>query len=212
MKNIIISLLAIFAVNQASAQALEKGDFDIHVGLGFGIYSVTSNDFEDDNSAGVPGLFSVGIAYQLSDKWSLGLKYERMGFLTEADSNHKAVSNNFGVVVAYNFINAEKDILNASFETGYSSFRYDDFKDQAYVIGSGPEFQLSATWKHYFGEKFGMYMNMSVPYFYYTNFKNGEDDKLKVASYDSQGNLIEERLFSVSMVGVNFRVGLLLKL
>jgi hypothetical protein len=212
MRYIISIFIVVMLVNLTEAQVLQKGNFDIHAGLGFGVYGVTSNDFDDDNSSGVPGLVSLGVAYQVSDDWSLGINYERMGFLTESDSNNKAVANNFGAVVAYNIVNNDKNAFNVSLEIGYSSFRYDDFKEQEYVIGSGPEFQLGTSWKHYFGDKIGMYLNLSVPYFYYTNFKNGDDDKLKVYQYDSQGAVIDERLFNVSMVGVNFRFGMLIKI
>jgi hypothetical protein len=182
MKKLILIFVSLFILNGSFAQNNQKGDFEIHAGLGFGVYGITSNDFEDNNSSGVPGLVSLGVSYQLSEKWNLGLNYERLGFLTEADSNEKAVANNIGVIIGYNIVNNEKNVININLETGFSSFRYDDFKEEEYVIGTGPEFQLGGTWKHYWGDHLGMYLGMSIPYFYYSEFKNKDGDALEVFS------------------------------
>ena len=212
MKYLLTGIATLVLFYSSEAQAIQKGDVEIRAGVGFGIYSITSNDFIDDHSAGVPGLVSLGIGYQISDRWILGLNYERMGFITESDSNTKAVSNNIGLMAGYTILNSDKNSFMLSFEAGSSSFRYDDFKDEAYVIGSGPEFQLGGTWKHQFGKTVGMYINFAIPYFYYTNFENDDDDKLKVYQKDSQGLVIDERIFAVSMIGMNLRVGLLINL
>ncbi|MEQ8323784.1 MAG: hypothetical protein RIC15_02230 [Vicingaceae bacterium] len=212
MKKISAGIFLAFVVFQAQSQALQKGNVDIHLGVGFGIYSFTSNDFEDNTGAGVPGLFSLGVAYQLSDKWSLGINYERNGFVTDPDSNNRAVSNNVGLVGGFNFVNSEKNVLHVNLEAGYSTFRYDDFKDEDYVIGTGSQIQLGAGWKHYFGGVMGMYMNFSVPFFNYSQFKNSEGEQLVVRRTNIFGITTESRDYSITMNGVNFRIGLLVKL
>jgi len=212
MKYFIVLAISVLTINTTNAQALLKGDVDIHAGVGFGVYGITSNDFDDSKSTGVPGLISLGAAYQLSDAWSVGLNYERNGFATDPDSNHKAILNNIGIVGAYNFVNSDKNVLNVAVELGFSSFRYDDFKNEEYVIGTGPQFQFGAGWKHYFGGKVGMYMNFSVPFYKYSKFKNADGDELKVYQRDVFGQVIEEKTYTISMSGANFRIGLLLKL
>ena len=200
-----------FGTSIGNGQALTKGDFDIHLGTGFGIFSITTNDFEDNQHTGVPGLFSLGVAYQLNDKWSIGINYERMGFLTEADSNEKAVTQNFGIIGSYYFSNNEKNAFSTFLEVGGSSFRYDDFKQEDYVTSSGFMIQPGVSWKHYWG-KAGFYLNFSIPYAYYDEFRNKDDDVLTVSEYDPQAMVIRSRQFDLNMIGVNFRAGLVLRL
>ena len=212
MRSVLFLFITSIVFNSAYSQVLQKGNVDINAGVGFGIYTITSNDYEDEKSAGVPGLLTLGVAYQLTDAWSIGLNYERNGFVTDPDSNNKAVLNNMGITGSYNFVNGEKNVLHAFLGIGYSSFRYDNLKDEEYVVGKGPQFQLGAGWKHYFGGKIGMYMNFSVPYYNYTKFKNGDGEELKIYRTNVLGQVIENKTYTISMVGANFRIGLLLKL
>jgi len=105
-----------------SFTGLQKGNVDINAGVGFGIYTITSNDYEDENSAGVPGLLTIGTAYQISNAWGLGLNYERNGFATDPDSNNKAFLHNIGIIGSYNIVNGEKNVLYAFLGIGFSSF------------------------------------------------------------------------------------------
>jgi hypothetical protein len=206
------AILLIVTPGTVNSQALQKGDLDIHAGTGFGILNLTTNDFEDDQHTGVPGLLSLGVAYQFNEKWSVGLNYERMGFLTEADSNEKAVTHNFGLISYYNLSNNEKNVFSILLDAGISSFRYDDFKEEDYVTSTGFMIQPGGSWKHYWGDHIGFYLNLSVPIAYYSEFRNKDDDLLEVSEYDAQSMVIRSRVFDLSMVGVNFRAGLVLKL
>ena len=170
MKKVLGISAAIFFTLNIYSQSIEKGDFLIKAGVGFGVYSLSSNDYEESSNAGVPGLIPLSLTYHVSEKFGLGLEYERNGFVTDS-SHKKAISHNFGVKASYNFVNSEKNTLSAFFYLGSSSFRFDNFDDRDYITGSGSLVQFGSEWNHFFGEKIGMFINFSIPYFSYNTFK-----------------------------------------
>lgn len=207
-----IALVFLVLINFcARSQALSKGNFDLHLGTGFGFYTLTSNDYKNNSSGAVPGLLNLGLAYQISDGFSLGLDYERNGFVTDRDSNTKAVSQNFGLTAGYNFLNKEKNVLQGFFHVGSSSFRFDNFNDQEYVVAKGTQLQFGVKWMHYFGETAGLFMNLSLPYYNYTEFKNSNGDVYKVTEHVNGIPTGNSRVFQASMTGINLRIGLALK-
>ena len=117
-----------------------------------------------------------------------------------------------GLVLSYSVVNGEKNTLDLLFEAGMSKFRFDDFNDEEYVDGVGPELQIGGSWRHYFGDRIGMYMNLTLPYYHYASLKNADGEELKTYKKDNIGFILEERPYSISMSGVNFRAGLLIKI
>ncbi|MEQ8562085.1 MAG: hypothetical protein RID18_11310, partial [Cytophagales bacterium] len=75
MKLFITSFLILLISNTGFSQALQKGDIDVHAGLGFGIYNFTIKAFETENADAVPGLLNAGAAYRISDAFALGIDY-----------------------------------------------------------------------------------------------------------------------------------------
>jgi len=213
MRKIIVLASLLLIISNTFSQALQKGNLDVRVGAGFGIYTFTSNDYEDNTTNALPGLFNLGLAYQISDAFSLGLDYERNGFVTDPDSNNKAISQNVGITAGYNFVNGEKNVLLAFFQLGYSSLRIDDFNESEYVTTRGSQIQLGAAWKHYFGETLGMFINFSIPFYSYNEFKNSKGDVYEVSRVTSVNGIptIESKVFQAKMTGVNFRAGLAFK-
>ncbi len=213
MKQYIFLVSFFFIFSNSYSQALQKGNLDLHAGAGFGVYTFTSNDYEENTTNGVPGLLNLGLAYQVTDGLSLGIDYERNGFVTDSDSNTKAVTQNFSLTVGYNVINGDKNVLQAFFQLGTSSFRFDNFNDQDYLTSRGSQIQLGAAWKHYFGETFGMFLNFSVPYYSYNEFKNSSGDVYKIGRVVNINGVptFESKVYQAKMVGVNFRAGLAFK-
>ena len=68
MKKCLFYALFLFTFSSAFSQALQKGNFDLHAGVGFGIYTFSSNDYEDNSTNAYPGLINLGLAYQISDE------------------------------------------------------------------------------------------------------------------------------------------------
>lgn len=195
------------------AQALEKGDFDVKAGLGFGVYSLSSNEFEDNSGAGIAGLINVSGVYQFSNAFSAGLDFERNGFATDQDSNQRARSLNFGFVLNYNLLNAEKNVIQPFLQFGWSNFTFDNYDQGDYVQSRGSYFQLGLTWKHYFTDGFGMFVNASCPWYSYNEFQNSKGQTYEISR--NTGTLsnpdVETRVFQVHMMGLNVRTGLAFK-
>ena len=213
MKKLFTLLLSITFVLTGYSQALQKGNFDIHFGTGFGVYSLKSNNYEDNSSGAVPGLLNIGLGYQITDNFALGLDFERNGFVTEADSNQRAVSLNFGVTAGYNLLNGEKNVLQAFLHVGTSNFTFENLDNNNDVKSSGNQIQFGMAWKHYFGDVVGMFMNFSIPYYSYNEFKNNNGDTYEVGRTTIVNGLpkYESRVFQATMTGLNLRVGLTMK-
>lgn len=213
MKKVFLVFTSFLLTSATFSQVLVKGVIDVHTGLGFGIYSLKSNDYEDNTGGALPGLFNAGASYQITDGFFLGLDYERNGFATESDSNEKAVSQNFGLTGGYNFLNKEKNALQVFLTVGTSRFRYDNFNSEDYITSRGTQVQLGLTWKHYFGETFGMFMNFSIPYYSYNEFSNSKGDRYEVGRVVTVNGIpeYESKVFQLTMSGVNFRAGITLK-
>jgi hypothetical protein len=194
-------------------QALVKGNFDIRVGTGFGVYTLTTNDYEDNTTGAVPGLLNVGVGYQITDAFVLGIDFERNGFVTDPDSNNRAISQNFGLTAGYNFLNKEKNVLQAFLHVGSSTFTFENLDNQNDVKASGTQIQLGLAWRHYFGEVAGMFINFSIPYYSYNEFKNSDGDVYEVGRTTIVNGQpkYESKVFQATMTGMNLRVGLALK-
>lgn len=208
-------MMAIFIVTYTNveSQILTKGDVDISLGVGFGIYTFTTNDYEDNSTAALPGLVNINAAYQLSDKFALGITFERNGFVTDPDSNIRATSLNFGLTAGYNIVNSEKNVLQPFLVVGSSNFRFDNYNNQDYVKSNGTQVQLGLSWKHFFGETIGMFLNFSIPYYSYNEFVNSNGDTYEVSRLVTKNGVpvIESRVLQGVMSGVNFRTGVNLR-
>lgn len=210
MKRILVIIVcALVSSASLKAQVLKKGNIDTYLGVGFGYYTLNSNLFENETSAVVPGLINLGAAYQITDGFALGLDYERNGFVTNADSNNKAVSQNFGLRASYNVLNKEKNALKAFIVLGTSTFRFDDLDTKNYAVSRGSQFQIGGEWKHYFGGKLGMFLNFSIPFYSYNEFKDEDGDVWEDSRLN--GTVIETRVVQIKMNGVNFRTGITFK-
>jgi len=208
IQRLISALTLLLISNAITAQAIQKGDFEISAGSGFGFYGLATNEFEDNTNFGLPGVISLGVSYQLSNSFGLGINYERNGFLTDPDSNNKAVSNSIGLAVAYNVVNAEKNAVSLTLEVGGSGFRYDDFKNEDYVVSTGGHLKLGGHYRHYFNDHLGFYLKLNLSSFTYTSFENQNGDQFKVYRLNDFGFITDERNFELRMIGMNFGFGL----
>jgi len=213
MRKLLFLALAITTISSVFSQALVKGNFDIHLGTGFGVYTLTTNDYTDNTTGAVPGLLNIGAGYQITDAFVLGIDFERNGFATDPDSNNRAISQNFGLTAGYNFLNKEKNVLQAFLHVGTSNFTFENLDNQNDVKASGTQIQFGMAWKHYFGEVAGMFINFSIPYYSYNTFKNSDGDTYEVGRTTIVNGQpkYESRVFQATMTGVNFRIGLALK-
>jgi hypothetical protein len=208
MKSILTLLVGfLLFTNTSFSQCTKKGDIDGKVGFGFGIYNLANNDETEQNSGGVPGLITLSSAYALGDRWSLGLQYERNGFLTNKDSSDAARSHNLGLAGTYRFVNREKVAFYVDLILGISSFTYE--KNQINgtldkVTSSGSNLQLGLGMKQYFGQHIGWFWELAFTNYSYKKFTNKDGDVLKTD--DGKFNNLE-----IKMTGGNLRVGVCYK-
>ncbi len=214
MKRFILLIISAFFMQSAFSQIMQKGNFDIRAGVGFGVYNFNTTAYEDNQHSAVPGLFNLGIAYQISDDFSLGLDYERNGFVTDDSTDSKVVSQNIGVTASYHFINGEKNALAAFLTVGTSNLKFEDFDDSETVTARGTQVQVGLAWRHYFSDNFGFFLNTSFPYYSYNEFKNSNGDVYedsRIVTGPGGVPIIESRTVSGVMTGINLRIGLALK-
>jgi hypothetical protein len=199
-----IFLLFLFIPFLGFSQAVQKNDFEIAGGVGFGIYGVNNNDPQKDtsneNSLAAAGLVNFSMHYAVIKSLSIGILAERNGFVTEKDSSNKGVSLNIGLNLQYRLINKEKTVVFANLMGGYTHFKYEDHKER--VVGKGTLFQIGIGFKHYFTKTVGMFIESNYSIYPYNKLVSSHGEVLKTGPVNNQEDL------SIFISGLNLRFGL----
>ncbi len=114
----------------------------IDVLSGFAIHGTSSDDPNIENDGAVSGLLNASAYYSLTEKWALGVLYERNGFATDQDSSESAKASNVMLGVLYRLRNGEKSTIAMHLLMGGSNFRYDDKSSGNEIHGNGFSLQI----------------------------------------------------------------------
>ena len=204
MKKVILSLVLSTIFISAQAQ-YEPGDIDISLGTGFGFYGAKTNDSDVDTSGvnAAAGLLNLGVNYTIANNYSIGLNFERNGFLTDTTTAY-GYTMNYKLNFQYRFINGEKNALGLQAGVGMSSLKFVDENSTDYVKGNGLTYEFVLLFHHYFGERFGMFINAGYGNYSYKELRD-QDGDLWLSDDNS-----ESKTFSLS--GVNARIGIQFKI
>lgn len=189
MKKVIFLLVTIFFIQSGTlkAQAFEKGNFNIDLGFGFGLYGtsqkstttyngLTVTDTETDGAVStiVPILFEYGI----SDKIGLGAEFAYNNYsINDSDKVflNKVSSIDFGLKVNYHLLNSDKNDLFVGFGIGMSSMNV-DYTTSAFQFiegfkGSGMYFSIGLTDRIFFSDHIGILFNLGYRGYNYSKLE-----------------------------------------
>ncbi|PCJ25674.1 MAG: hypothetical protein COA97_07285 [Flavobacteriales bacterium] len=223
-----LALVAIlFLNNNVNAQAFQKGNINIDLGIGFGIYGTTNtwtttfngNDTTvSENDGAASKVFPIGFEYGISDKIGIGadLRYSNY-FIDNEDSTDRTESVraiDFGFRFSFHLLNSDKNDLFIGLGLGYSSvnWKYDtggNVFEAGSASGSGVYFSLGVTDRIFFSDNIGILFNLS--YVGYKYSKVNIDLTSEAEQFLADNNWTFSQEFDWSLKGVNLGIGLAVK-
>lgn len=172
-------LLLSFSSITTYAQAFQKGNWNIDVDLGFGIYATettskisafgfTVTDTEKDGTAS--SIFRIGAEYGISNKIGIGIKIGASNyFIAEEDKDTlKSVkSTDFAIHFNFHLLKADKNDLFLTLGLGGTSANWEYQTDPSIFLesasGKGGYFTLGITDRIFFSDNIGMLFSLNFP-------------------------------------------------
>ena len=145
----IFLLLTSFIVLSPDANAQSRKGFE--VGIGFGSFSLSSDQISDTKGGGV-----FGIAYGFSERFTLGV--DGIGAeIDEPDADDGKATAGIGTLYGRLYFGSSSARTRgyALFGLGGGEYSYDD--DGVTIKGSGPAGMLGAGLDHMFGNSFAIF-------------------------------------------------------
>ena len=237
MKKIIFSVLVI-ALSSATtksvkAQAFEKGNINIDLGVGFGIYgtkqtqnfklSIAGTTVLDQTNDTTDGALSfiipIAFEYGITDKIGLGVDFMYSNYAisdTDRVNTESVKAIDFGAKFNYHLLKANKNDLMIGFGIGYSNMTWKFVKqntsnafESESAGGSGLYWTLGITDRIFFSDNIGMMFNVSYRGYSYSSIEyelTSEAEQILSAADAELSNTLK-----FDMNGVNVGLGLALK-
>lgn len=155
-------LLSSIAICQENA--LVKGDVEIDLGVGAGIYSGYSNVDFHSGVAAIPVNLDFRLRYMPEQDIFIGLSTRGTNFPVEKDTTTEFVSASMGSInfnVGYYFVNRAKFAAYTGVGVGFSGLEYEivnKFGDTGYFSAQATNFMFEIGLKKYFNDWFGIYL------------------------------------------------------
>lgn len=220
MKNIawitLFILLTVFGVNQTKAQAFEKGNINLDLGIGFGGYKTTTEittaevtilgftipptTIKDEDGA-ASTIIPLTFEYGISDKIGLGVQLGFSNYFIDNEDSTETTESvrsvDFGLVVNYHLLNSDKNDLFIGIALGGSSVNWKDLSGEEWT-GSGSYFSLYIKDRIFFNDNIGIMFNLGYTGYRYSDLESSIDNPF-----------IDK--FEWTIRGVNFGTGLAVK-
>lgn len=182
---IIISLL--FFNNYSKAQAFQKGNKNLDIGIGFGAYGTTQSvtttingvSFSDSESDGaVSSIIPIRFEYGVGEKISVGAEFFYNNYVVN-DSDKVNLNSvkaiDFGVTGSFHLLNSDKNDLFIGLGIGVSSITIDYASNINQFIesvsGSGMYFSLGITDRIFFSDHIGILFNLGYRAYNYSSLE-----------------------------------------
>jgi Outer membrane protein beta-barrel domain len=200
--SLIISALSLCS-NTLSAQAFQKGNKNIDVGLGFGAYSTTATwnfgVLTVSNTDGAASfMMPISFEYGISDKFGLGAQIGFSNYFIDNEDSTETLASvksiDFAIKLNYHLLNAEKNDLFVGLGIGASNLTWKD-EDGTTLKGTGSFVSIYLTDRIFFSEHIGLLFNLGYTVFNYSKIS------------ESNGNVSIKWTFR----GVNLGTGLAIK-
>lgn len=193
MKKISILFSLIFITTSfIYAQAFEKGNVNVDLGLNLGFYSTTSTfkvqlpflgaTTVSNTDGAASFIVPIGFEYGISNKVGLGVQLGVVNYFinnedsTETTESVKSVD--FALKINYHLINSDKNDLFLGLALGGSSVNWKDL-DGTELKGGGSYVSLYLSDRLFLSDHFGILFNLGYTTYNYTNItSNGNTTTL----------------------------------
>lgn len=241
MKNIRILFTFLFATlffsQEYKAQAFQKGNINVDIGIGLGIYGTTQTikneisfkangvsynqtSVHDTTDGAGSTIIPIAFEYGLSNKFGVGLDLTSSSyFISEEDRKvtSSVKSFDFGVKVNYHLLNSEKNDLLIGLGFGMSkvSWKFKNVANNIYGLssasGSGTYLSLGITDRIFFSDHFGILFNLGYRAYSYPeiNYEATNSSAALTALGVSDFKFTQE--LDWSLKGIHFGTGIALK-
>lgn len=239
MKKYVIFFMALCflsAVN-VNAQAFQKGNKNIDVGIGFGGYgthSITTTEISftafgvpfsqsqvfDTTDGAASMIIPISFEYGISNKFGLGVDLTPTSyFIAEEDRDYINSVKGFdiGVKASYHILDAEKNDLFVTLGVGTSSINWKFKNDETNVLGlssasgSGTYFSFNVSDRIFFSDNLGLLLNLGYRGYKYPKIEyDVSDANSALAAFGVTDAKISQEL-EWSLNGVQAGIGLAVK-
>ncbi len=217
--------------NTISAQAFQKGNINVDVGVGFGAYGTNQtqtteiswlgfsiSDTHDTTDGAASTAIPIGFEYGISDKIGIGADFTYNNyFINDSDRVHlnsvKAID--FGVKFNYHLLNADRNDLFIGLGIGFSSIKWDfntdplDPFDAKSASGSGVYWNIGLTDRIFFSDNVGILFHLGYKGYSYPSIEHELTSETQQAL--AAANATYSQKVKWQMNGVNIGTGLAIK-
>jgi hypothetical protein len=221
--------LAVFFSQQLNAQAFQKGNKNIDVGVGLGIYgtkitvtnTVSFGPFSEDSSytdtdGAASRIIPISFEYGVTDNIGVGLDLTICNYyIDEEDEDEIARVNSFDIGVRgnYHLLKAEKNDLMIGLGLGISSLNWEaepgPFQFIDSYSGSGLYLTVGIADRIFLSEHIGILLNVNYRGYFYSALET-ELSAQGQAAYDAVGASFKQEL-DWNFSGVTFGTGVSVK-
>ncbi len=229
MKNTFIIGTLLFAFsfidNNVQAQAFQKGNINVDIGMGFGVYGTSQKSTvvlnglpitTSESDGAVSTMIPIRFEYGLLDRLGIGAEFISNNYLINDSDRvnlNSVKSLDYGLNVNFHLLKAEKNDLFVGLGVGMSSMNIDYNTSSTQFVesvsGSGIYYTLGIADRIFFSDHIGMMVSLSYRGYNYTNLESDFSSELdsQLALY----GVTYSQNWDWKFNGVNLGVGLALK-
>jgi hypothetical protein len=215
---------SLLLVNEnVKAQAFQKGNLNIDLGVGFGVYggtskfSIKSDVFSvslKESAGAISGIFPLGIEYGVGEKIGVGLDLLINNYYVGSNDTDAVPSKyrsiDIGGKFNYHLLNAAKNDLFISLGLGYSKLNitWKPNEDVESSSASGISYSIGITDRIFFTDHIGISFNIGYRGYSYSSIKSELTSETKKELEDIPDFRTS---WSMSLSGVHLGTGLVVK-
>ena len=190
MKNkitICLAFVALLLSTNVSAQAFQKGNINLDIGLGLGVYGTTSTfsttingltitNTEKDGTAS--SVIPIGFEYGISNRFGIGADITFSNyFINDSDKVNieRVTTTDFGLKFNFHLLNADKNDLYVVLGLGGSKMKWTYAGSATNIIrsanGSGTYFSIGITDRIFFSDHIGIFFNLGYRGYNYSKIE-----------------------------------------
>lgn len=196
----LLLITSFFISTTTFAQAFQKGNANLDIGLGFGLYQTTASftfDFfgedltivEEDGSASF--MLPVSFEYGIGEKIGIGAELTYSNYFID-DEDTTAVSEtvrglDFSLLVNYHLLDSDKNDLMLGLTLGGSNVKW-DFEDGSEMKGTGSRFSIYIKDRLLLSENVGLLFQLGyISYNYDEISTSSENSVLENIDWELRG-------------------------
>lgn len=208
-RNILISIVFIAIAIYGHSQEFQKGNYDISIATGIGVYAVTTNDtneIEQNNGINAAQLlFPATANYFITDRWAAGISIQYNKVLTDLDTNNVfARTVNFGINNKIVILNRPDDNVYFDLCMGHSKLQWQNRRQVSRLTGTGLYYNLGMGINHYFNNNVGFFLYGSMAVYQFNMLYNNRNQVITTAEGIAP--------LMIKLGGLNLGIGLCLKI